>query len=138
MIGVVANVFYLAAGYDIGKPSTQLIEQLKYSAEIKKAQDILAKFSDRVILPFSVAVRQNGKRAEYPIDKIPADAPVMDLGMDSLARLVSTLKKSGTVVFNAALPVCLRTRILPREPSNYFVLRQRSNSRLSVEDTLRP
>ena len=29
VIGVVANVFYLAAGYDIGKPSTQLIEQLK-------------------------------------------------------------------------------------------------------------
>ncbi|MGA2105262.1 phosphoglycerate kinase [Methanoregula sp.] len=100
VIGVVANVFYLAAGYDIGKPSTQLIEQLKYSAEIKKAQDILAKFSDRVIMPSSVAVRQNGRRAEYPIDRIPADAPVMDLGMDSLATLVSTLKKSGTVVFN--------------------------------------
>jgi phosphoglycerate kinase len=45
-------------------------------------------------------VRQNGKRAEYPIDKIPADTPVMDLGMDALAALVSTLKKSGTVVFN--------------------------------------
>ena len=29
VIGVVANVFYLAAGYDIGKPSTQLIEQVK-------------------------------------------------------------------------------------------------------------
>ena len=51
-------------------------------------------------MPSSVAVRQNGRRAEYPIDRIPADAPVMDLGMDSLATLVSTLKKSGTVVFN--------------------------------------
>ncbi|HNX17945.1 MAG TPA: phosphoglycerate kinase [Methanoregula sp.] len=100
VIGVVANVFYLAAGYDIGKPSTQLIEQLKYQGEIKKAQEILAKFSDRVIMPASVAVRQNGKRAEYPIDKIPSDAPVMDLGMDALASLVATLKKSGTVVFN--------------------------------------
>jgi phosphoglycerate kinase len=100
VIGVVANVFYLAAGYDIGKPSTQLIEQLKYQGEIKKAQDILAKFGDRVIMPASVAVRQNGKRVEYPIDRIPADTPVMDLGMDALAALVSTLKKSGTVVFN--------------------------------------
>jgi len=100
VIGVVANVFYIAAGYDIGKPSTQLIDQLKYQGEIKKAQEILAKFKDRVIMPSSVAVRQNGKRVEYSIDKIPSDVPVMDLGMDSLASLTSTLKKSGTVVFN--------------------------------------
>jgi len=100
VIGVVANVFYLAAGYDIGKPSTQLIEQLKYQGEIKKAQVILAKFGDRVIMPASVAVRQNGRRVEYPIDRIPSDTPVMDLGIDALAALVTTLKKSGTVVFN--------------------------------------
>ena len=36
----------------------------------------------------------------YPIDRIPSDTPVMDLGIDALAALVTTLKKSGTVVFN--------------------------------------
>ena len=51
-------------------------------------------------MPESVAVRQNGKRVEYPIDRIPADTPVMDLGMDALPSLLSTLKKAGTVVFN--------------------------------------
>jgi len=100
VIGVVANAFYIAAGYDIGKPSTQLIEQLKYQGEIAKAKAILSKFGDRVIMPSAVAVRQNGRRAEYPIEKIPSDTPVMDLGMDALPALVSTLKKSGTVVFN--------------------------------------
>jgi len=100
VIGVVANVFYLAKGYDIGKPSTQLIEQLKYQGEIAKAKEILKKFGDRVIMPSTVAVRQNGKRVEYPVEKIPQDVPVMDMGMDALASLVSTLKKSGTVVFN--------------------------------------
>ncbi|HVP95623.1 phosphoglycerate kinase [Methanoregula sp.] len=100
VIGVVANAFYIAAGYDIGRPSTQLIEQLKYQGEIAKAKAILTKFGDRVIMPSAVAVRQNGRRAEYPVGKIPSDAPVMDLGMDALPALVSTLKKSGTVVFN--------------------------------------
>jgi len=100
VIGVVANAFYIAAGYDIGKPSTQLIGQLKYQGEIAEAKAILEKFGDRVIMPSSVAVRQNGKRAEYPIEKIPSDAPVMDLGMDALPALVTTLKRAGTVVFN--------------------------------------
>jgi len=100
VIGVVANAFYIAAGYDIGKPSTQLIEQLKYQGEIAEAKAILEKFGDRVIMPSAVAVRQNGRRAEYPIEKIPSDAPVMDLGMDALPALVTTLKRAGTVVFN--------------------------------------
>jgi phosphoglycerate kinase len=100
VIGVVANVFLIAAGYNIGKPSTQLIAQLKYQAEIEKAKEILACYRERVVMPESVAVREHGHRIEYPITKIPEDTPVLDLGMDSLAIMVQTLKKSGTVVFN--------------------------------------
>jgi phosphoglycerate kinase len=100
VIGVVANVFLIAAGYDIGKPSTQLIAQLKYQPEIEKAKEILARYKDRVVMPEAVAVRQDNRRVEYPITKIPSDAPVLDLGMDALDTLKAVLKKSGTVVFN--------------------------------------
>jgi phosphoglycerate kinase len=100
VIGVVANVFLLAAGYNIGKPSTQLIAQLKYQPEIGKAKEILARYKDRVILPKTVAVRENDHRVEYPITKIPEETPVLDIGMDAIAVFVEVLKKSGTVVFN--------------------------------------
>ncbi len=100
VIGVVANVFLIAAGYNIGKPSTQLIAQLKYQPEIEKAKEILSLYRDRVVMPDSVAVRQDNRRVEYPVDRIPEDAPVLDLGMDSLVSLVQTIKKAGTVVFN--------------------------------------
>jgi phosphoglycerate kinase len=100
VIGVVANVFLIAAGYNIGKPSTQLIAQLKYQAEIEKAKEILARYKDRVFMPQSVAVRENNRRVEYPITKIPEDAPVLDIGMDAIHDFVQVLKKSGTVVFN--------------------------------------
>jgi phosphoglycerate kinase len=100
VIGVVANVFLIAAGYDIGKPSTQLITQLKYQPEIDKAKEILSIYRDQVVLPETVAVRQENRRVEYPIDRIPEDTPVLDLGMDALASLVQVLKKAGTVVFN--------------------------------------
>lgn len=100
VIGVVANVFLIAAGYNIGKPSTQLIAQLKYQPEIEKAKEILTRYRDRVVMPESVAVRQDNHRVEYAIDKIPEDAPVLDLGMDAVATLVHEIKKAGTVVFN--------------------------------------
>ncbi|PKL65918.1 MAG: phosphoglycerate kinase [Methanomicrobiales archaeon HGW-Methanomicrobiales-3] len=100
VIGVVANVFLLAAGYDIGKPSTQLIAQLKYQPEIEKAKEILSRYKDRVILPQTVAVRENDRRAEYPVAKIPKETPVLDIGMDAITEFAGVLKKSGTVVFN--------------------------------------
>jgi phosphoglycerate kinase len=100
VIGVVANVFLIAAGYNIGKPSTQLIAQLKYQPEIEKAKEILSHYQERVVIPESVAVRQDNHRVEYPIDRIPEDTPVLDLGVDSIASFVGALKKAGTVVFN--------------------------------------
>jgi len=100
VIGVVANVFLLADGIDIGKPSKQLITQLKYEPEIEKAKAILAQYRDRVIMPGWVAVRQNGKRAEYPVKKIPADTPVLDIGIEAIAPLVHAIKSAGTIVFN--------------------------------------
>jgi len=100
MIGVVANVFLIAAGHHIGKPSTQLIAQLKYESEITKAKDILARYSEKVIIPQWVAVRQDNKRVEYPVQKIPEDAPVLDIGIDAISAMTHVIKKAGTVVFN--------------------------------------
>lgn len=100
VIGVVANVFLLADGIEIGKPSRALIAQLKYEPEIEKAKAILAKYRDRVIMPAWVAVRENGKRAEYPVQKIPANAPVLDIGMDAIAVMSEDIRRAGTIVFN--------------------------------------
>lgn len=100
VIGVVANVFLMADGYHIGKPSTQLIQQLKYEGEIGKAKAILAAYRDKVVMPEWVAVRENDSRVEYPITAIPENAPVLDAGMEAITSLKEVLKKAGTVVFN--------------------------------------
>jgi phosphoglycerate kinase len=99
-IGVVGNIFLAAAGVDIGTPSRQLIESLGYCGEIQKAERILASYADRVVIPSSVAVRMDGERREYPIDRIPQDAPILDLGSSSIHDMVSLIWSQGTIVFN--------------------------------------
>jgi phosphoglycerate kinase len=100
VIGVVANVFLIAQGFDIGSPSTQLIHQLKYDTEITNARDLLDRYRERIIVPEWVAVREGNRRVEFPVNAIPRDAPVLDLGMDAISRLSKQLKAAGTVVFN--------------------------------------
>jgi len=100
VIGVVANIFLQAMGYDIGKPSALLIQQLKYEKEIGKARELLKEFGERIVVPEWIAVREEGARNEYPVSAIPPDAPVLDLGMDSVLSLSERIRESGTVVFN--------------------------------------
>ncbi|MBN1194136.1 MAG: phosphoglycerate kinase [Methanomicrobiaceae archaeon] len=100
VVGVVANIFLIAAGYDIGAPSAQLVEKLGYTGEIAKARDLLDRYRDAILLPSHVAVRAGNGRAEHPVDAIPPDKPVMDLGMDAIFSTVAALRAAGTVVFN--------------------------------------
>jgi len=100
VIGVVANVFFLAAGHEIGKPSTDLVAQLKYMGEVEKAKALLSRFGEKIVMPDQVAVREAGGRAEYSLDRIPADAPVMDIGTGALGAVNEVIRSSGTVVLN--------------------------------------
>nr|WP_221057681.1 phosphoglycerate kinase [Methanoculleus chikugoensis] len=100
VVGVVGNVFLLAAGHDIGRPSARLIDDLGYRAEIDKAKDLLESYRDRLSLPHSVAVREDGERVEYPLDAVPEEAQVLDIGSDSIGSLTRTISDSGTVVVN--------------------------------------
>ena len=100
VIGVVANIFLQAMGYDIGRPSAQLIQHLRYEKEIGKARELLKEFGEKIVVPEWIAVREEGARNEYPVSAIPSDAPVLDLGMDSVLSLSERIRESGTVVFN--------------------------------------
>jgi phosphoglycerate kinase len=100
VVGVVGNVFLLAAGHDIGRPSARLIDDLGYRAEVDKAKDLLEAYRDRLSMPHSVAVREDGGRVEYPVGAVPENAQVLDIGTDSISSLAGAISESGTVVVN--------------------------------------
>jgi len=98
--GVVANVFLVAQGHDIGEPSTQLIHKLDYLKEIEVARKLLERHGPRIQVPSWVAVRKDGDRVEFPVDAIPKDAPVLDIGVDAIEEMTDRIMASGTVIFN--------------------------------------
>lgn len=99
-IGVVANVFLAAQGFAIGKPSADLITQLGYNSQIGIAKEILDEFGEKVFVPDAVAIRKDGLRVEIPVDKIPDDCPILDIGGSGLKQCLEILHNSHTVVLN--------------------------------------
>lgn len=100
VVGVVANIFLAARGYNIGKPSMDLIEQLGYIGQIEIAQDILSRFTDKIIVPEHVAIKKDGTRVEMYVSDIPEDCPILDLGSESLIQCLDVIRRSHTVVLN--------------------------------------
>ncbi len=98
--GVVGNVFLLAAGLDIGKGSCQLVKQLGYEKEVERARVLLESCKERILYPASVAVKEGGRRVEYPAGSVPEDAMVLDAGMDAISYLAEKIRSCRTVVFN--------------------------------------
>ncbi|HWQ63873.1 MAG TPA: phosphoglycerate kinase [Methanospirillum sp.] len=99
-IGVVANIFLAAKGVTIGKPSADLITQLGYDNQIAIAKAILDEFGEKVFVPEEVAIRKDGVRVDVPVDQIPADCPILDIGGSGLKSCLEIIKNSKTVVLN--------------------------------------
>ena len=68
--------------------------------EVEKAKALLSRFGEKIVMPDQVAVREAGGRVEYSLDRIPADAPVMDIGTGALGAVNEVIRSSGTVVLN--------------------------------------
>jgi phosphoglycerate kinase len=129
MVGVVGNVFLLAAGHRIGRSSERLIEDLGYRAEIERAKKLLEVHGDRIVLPDSVAVREEGERVDYPVNAVPEDAQVLDIGTEAIQRLAEVITTSGTVVVNGP------AGLFEEEPfalGTYEILRAASSVEFSV------
>jgi len=99
-IGVVANIFLAAKGIAIGKPSADLITQLGYDNQIAIAKTILDEFGEKVFVPEEIAIRKDGVRVEIPVDQIPSDCPILDIGGTGLKSCLEIIKNSKTVVLN--------------------------------------
>jgi len=100
--GVVANVFLLADGADLGDASREFIEEQGYADEIERAERLLAAHGDRIHLPSDVAVKRDGERVELALEDLPAGdgEAAMDLGEGTIADYAERMADAETVILN--------------------------------------
>ena len=105
--GVVANIFLIAAGVDIGKPSIEFVENNipNYENVIKNAKILIKKYGDKLIYPSDVAVNKDGKRFGLNIDKLPTEYPIHDIGIETLVKYIGLINEAGTIIANGPMGV---------------------------------
>ncbi|WP_135852630.1 phosphoglycerate kinase [Halorussus salinus] len=100
--GVVANVFLLADGTDLGDASADFVYEQGYWDEIDRAADLLAEYGDRIRLPVDLAVERDGERHEIAVEDLPPreGEAAMDIGAATIEAYGEVVAGSGTVVLN--------------------------------------
>ena len=105
--GVVANIFLIASGIDIGKQSTEFIIQSisEYKKIIEKARKLINKYGKRIVIPTDVAINDNGLRRGISVKELPTDHAIYDIGLDTLVNYIAKIEKAGTIISNGPMGV---------------------------------
>jgi phosphoglycerate kinase len=98
--GLVAQVMLMAAGRDLGEPSSSYVREAHLDAFVAESKDILSRYGDKVVLPSDLAYVRDGARCEVAVADLPIDELLLDLGHDTVAAYEEHLAGAGTVFVN--------------------------------------
>lgn len=103
--GVVANIFLIANGEEIGAGSLDYIQKNNYEEYIDVAKQLYADYSDKIVLPTDLAYLQNGIRHECKVGFLPEDASAVDIGVRSVEAYCDFIMKAKTVFANGPMGI---------------------------------
>jgi phosphoglycerate kinase len=98
--GVVATVFMMAAGIDVGDANRKFVEDQEYLEQIPIAAKLLKEYPGKIAMPVDVALNKNGERVEVSVDALPTDLPIADIGLETIVNYSKDLKEARVTVTN--------------------------------------
>jgi len=101
--GLLANLFLLAKGYEIGSGSKEILEKKNLLKLLDKAKELYHYYYKEIELPEDVAIEVNGKRVEKSIDEIPKDAKILDIGSKTIEKYKEILKRCRSVIIKGPM-----------------------------------
>lgn len=101
--GGVANLLIELSGNDIGGINHGfLVNELgkKYHSTVETAKALLNDFNEKINLPTDLAANVEDNRVDISVDQLPIDAPLFDIGINSIMALSFAIKNAGTIILN--------------------------------------
>lgn len=101
--GGVANLLLELSGFNIGTVNHDfLVNELgkNWHQTVETAKSLLSDFKEKIHLPVDVAANIEDNRVDLTTDELPIEAPIFDLGIQSIRKLSAAIKSAGTIHLN--------------------------------------
>ena len=94
--GIIGQLFLMAKGYELGAPE-EFIKKKKWIEFLPQAKELIKNYADKIETPVDLAMDFNGVRKEIPIENLPTDYDVLDIGSETMEKYSKIIKESITV-----------------------------------------
>jgi phosphoglycerate kinase len=108
--GVVATVFMMAAGMNVGEANRKFVADQEYMDQIPIAAQLLKDYPGKIALPKDVALDKGGERIEASVAKLPDDLPIADIGLETIVDYSKQLKDAKVTVLNGSAGIFEKER----------------------------
>ncbi len=97
LTGLTANAFLKAKGIDLGIKSEQTFGEEGTPEIFSEITNVYKKFQKQIHLPIDFAVEENEKRKEIPLDELPVDNNLFDIGEQTIQNYKKILLTAKTI-----------------------------------------
>ena len=99
--GLVANLFLLARGHEIGKPSHELLEKKGILQLLPQVEDLLEAYDAQIVTPVDVVVKDgHGNPQTLWVEDLPVNHPILDIGPETIQMYVEEIEGAGSLMMN--------------------------------------
>ena len=98
--GITGQVMLMASGTELGEPSEQFIRDRSLDSFLAPAAEYLTTYPDKIRLPVDVACDDGGTRVELKVNELPAPAPIIDIGSETIEAYRRIIASAATIFVN--------------------------------------
>jgi phosphoglycerate kinase len=100
--GGTANLFHMADGMNLGKPSEDVLRKEVEDLDglLERAKALLNEYRERIEIPTDFALNDNGRRKHATLDAFPSDLEINDIGLDTIVHYSSIIENAKTILMN--------------------------------------
>lgn len=103
--GLVANIFLIAKGIELGPVNREILnkELGNYEKLVEVASEILKNYE--IVTPIDFATQDNDKRVEISIGELGDSKQFMDIGIETVEEYKNIIKEAKSIILNGPLGV---------------------------------
>jgi phosphoglycerate kinase len=103
--GVVAQVFLAAEEIDLGSRNMRFLLQNELMDLIPGIKELIQKYPNKIKTPIDVALKINERRREIPVDRLPTEHSIFDIGAKTVEEYGKIIRPAKTVVVSGPMGV---------------------------------
>ncbi|MDH7564202.1 MAG: phosphoglycerate kinase [Candidatus Bathyarchaeota archaeon] len=103
--GVVGQVFLVAEGHDLGKPTMRYLEEKELLCFVQGIKELMQKHPDKIKVPVDLGAEAGGKRSEISVEKLPLAYSLFDIGAKTVNEYARMILNAKTIVLSGPMGV---------------------------------